>query len=118
VSDRSHARAMIEAQDGTAASAQASGSPLKDVTGNKSEIEDSCHEGTQARAQEGHSFPTPLTPPGKIGHVSYRHVCNLKPVAGSRDQGGEASSRGGKRARSLTLTTGYLIQLGAVTCCS
>lgn len=79
VSDRSHARAMIEAQDGTAASAQASGSPLKDVTEKKSEIEDSCHEGVQARAQDG-QFPTPLTLPGKIGHVMYRHVCNLNPV--------------------------------------
>lgn len=63
------------------------------------------------------SFPTPLTLAGKIGHVLYRHVCNLKPVGVSRDQGGEASSRGGKRARSLTLTTGSLIQLRAVACC-
>lgn len=108
---------MIEAQDGTAASVQASGSPLKDVTEKKSDIEDSCHEGTQARAQEGHSFPTPLTPPGKISHVPCRHVCDLKPVGRSRDQGGEASSRGGKRARSLTLTTGSLIQLRAIACC-
>lgn len=59
MSDRSHARAMIEAQDGTAASAQASGSPLKDVTEKKSKIQDSCHEGTQARAQDG-QFPYSL----------------------------------------------------------
>lgn len=59
MSDQSHARAMKEAQDGTAASAQASGSPLKNLTGKKSEIQDSCHEGTQARAQDG-QFPYSL----------------------------------------------------------
>lgn len=115
VSDRSHARAMIEAQDGTAALAQASSSPLKYVTEKKAEIEDSCHEGTQARAQDG-QFPTPLTLPGKIGHVLCRHVCNLKPVGSHVTKAEKHQAGGGKRARSLTITSGSLIQLRAVNC--